>query len=103
MVWRSGRYQVFLIFDGVLTAGLAVAVGLIVATFIHKDWTISGGWWDVFGVILLVRFADDAGLHGEIDTSLHLERPAKRDWWRSSAPPQVLSCSRGGLVTASRG
>ena len=26
MVWRSGRYQVFLIFDGVLTAGLAAMV-----------------------------------------------------------------------------
>jgi len=34
MVWRSGRYQVFLIFDDVLTA----MAGLIVATFIHKDW-----------------------------------------------------------------
>ena len=43
MVWRSGRYQVFLIFDGLLTAGLAAMVGLIVATLIHKDWTISGG------------------------------------------------------------
>ena len=53
MVWRSGRYQVFLIFDGVLTAGLAAMVGLIVATFIHKDWTISG-WWNIFGVILLI-------------------------------------------------
>jgi hypothetical protein len=54
MVWRSGRFQFHLILDGVLTAGLAAVVGLIVATFIHKDWTISGGWWDVFGVILLI-------------------------------------------------
>ena len=52
MVWRSG-YQIFLIFDGVLTAGLAAMVGLVTATFIHKDWTISG-WWNVFGVILAI-------------------------------------------------
>jgi hypothetical protein len=72
MVWRSGRFQSFVILDGVLTAGLAALVGLLVATFIHKDWTISGGWWDVFGVILgigvigvIQRFA-----HNNLDSML---------------------------------
>jgi hypothetical protein len=31
-------------------------------------------------LISWVRFTDDAGLHWEIDTSLHLEKLAKRDW-----------------------
>jgi MFS family permease len=72
MVWRSGRYQVFLIFDGALTAGLAAMVGLIVATFIHKDWTISGGWWDVFGVILLIGViaAFQRFVHRNLDSML---------------------------------
>ena len=71
MVWRSGRYQVFLIFDGVLTVGLAAMVGLIVATFIHKDWTISG-WWDVFGVILLIGViaAFQRFVHKNLDSML---------------------------------
>ena len=27
-----------------------------------------------------IRFTDDAGLHWEIDTALHLEKLKRRDW-----------------------
>jgi hypothetical protein len=40
----------------------------------------SGDMPDSQGSQFWVRFTDDAGLHWEIDTDLHLEKLPKRDW-----------------------
>jgi hypothetical protein len=97
-----------LIFDGALTAGLAAMVGLIVATFTHKDWTISGGWWDVFGVILLIGViaAFQQFVHRNLDSMLtpdgesdderirsvrRVNSPAIRHTARSTSPCHALT------------
>jgi hypothetical protein len=45
------------------------------ATFV---WSFTTAKWP--RILPLVRFTDDAGLHWEIDNSLHLKKLAKRDW-----------------------
>ena len=43
----------FMILDGAMTAVLAAMVALIVATFIHEEWTITQDWV-LYAVILII-------------------------------------------------